>query len=436
MSKILSSAFLFCFLTPICSECLNAQAQVWDARLEIPDRQEKAVEFQLEFEDAKKGDRPRRARSRGYIVNGEERIEIPVVDFSNGYLIFKFPHYDSMITTQISRAEFNSGLSANDVIRGQYKKRRGNDRWAEMKFVARQGDSNRDLADPEPFLGRWKVKFDSSEDPAVGVFRRAGKSNQVVGTFLTTTGDYRYLGGYVSGETLVLCCFDGAHAFRFEAQLTKAGQLAGDFWSSNTWHEKWTAVKDDNAKLPDAFAQTKIAEQIGFQKLQFPDLDGTIRSLNDIAFRGKARMVYVFGSWCPNCHDAAAYFKELQEKYGSQGLKILGLAFELTSDHERNANQVKMYLQRHDVSYPVLIAGPADKSKASKEFPVLDRVRSYPTTIFLDGSGVVRGVHTGFTGPATGERYEELKKKFESLIEEMLADRSTAEPKAARGPNR
>ena len=422
MIKILWTACLFCLAISFASNLLVAQVQVWDARLEIPDSSEKAIEFRLEFEDIKKGDRPRRARSRGYIVNGEERFEIPVVDFSNGYLILKFPHYDSIITTQISRAEFNSGLTASDVIRGQYKKRRGNDQWAQMKFVARHSESKQEFEDPQEFLGRWKVKFDSSEDPAVGIFKRTGESNQVVGTFLTTTGDYRYLGGYVKDKTLVLCCFDGAHAFRFEAQSAASGQLTGDFWSSNTWHETWTAVKDDNAKLPDAFAQTKLAEKSGLENLQFPDLEGTKRSLNDIAFRGKARLVYVFGSWCPNCHDAAAYFKELQDKYSSKGLKILGLAFELTSNHERNATQVKQYLRRHNVSYPVLIAGPADKAKASKEFPVIDRVRSYPTTIFLDETGAVRGIHTGFTGPATGKSYEELKQKFESLIEEMLAD--------------
>ena len=277
------------------------------------------------------------------------------------------------------------------------------------------------MENPEAFLGKWKVKFDSSEEPAVGVFKKDAKSNRVLGTFLTTTGDYRYLAGYVKESTLTLCCFDGAHAFRFEAKKNGQNELAGQFWSSNTWYEKWTAKRSNDAKLPDAFKQTMVQNVDDLGSLAFPDLNGTMRNLDDIGFQSKARIIYVFGSWCPNCHDAAAYFKELQQKYGDRGFSILGLAFELTSDHRRNAQQVKTYLRTHGVTYPVLIAGPADKAKASKRLPILDRIRSYPTTIFLDSKGKVHGVHTGFTGPATGKAYEDLKQKFESLIESMLA---------------
>ena len=88
---------------------------------------------------------------------------------------------------------------------------------------------------------------------------------------------------------------------------------------------------------------------------------------------------------------------------------------------ERDAGQVREYLDRHKASYPVLIAGLADKAKASKALPLLDRVRSYPTTIFVDSKGEIRGVHTGFTGPATGKEYEALKKKFEDLIEKNVS---------------
>ena len=92
----------------------------------------------------------------------------------------------------------------------------------------------------------------------------------------------------------------------------------------------------------------------------------------------------------------------------------------MTGEHERDANQVREYLKRHDASYPVLIAGLSDKKLASKAIPFLDRVRSYPTTIFLDGEGNVEAIHTGFTGPATGEAYDELKTKFEEIIEGLL----------------
>ena len=203
--------------------------------------------------------------------------------------------------------------------------------WVTMQFSAiRQQDQTHES--PHDFLGRWAVKFSSSEDPAVAVFEQLPGTNRVKGTFLTTTGDYRYLDGSVSNRVLSLSCFDGAHAFLFRARLTENGEIEGEFWSSNTWHETWKANRDPSAKLTEAFAQTKIAGKGKLSDLMFPDLTGTPRRLDDPMFAGKARIIYVFGSWCPNCHDAAVYFSELHKRYGNQGLSILGLAFELTGE--------------------------------------------------------------------------------------------------------
>ena len=52
--------------------------------------------------------------------------------------------------------------------------------------------------------------------------------------------------------------------------------------------------------------------------------------------------------------------------------------------------------------------------------PLLDGVRSYPTTLFLHEDGRLHSVHTGFNGPGTGVEYDKLKKHFESIIEELL----------------
>ena len=72
--------------------------------------------------------------------------------------------------------------------------------------------------------------------PAVGILRYE-KSGDVVGTFLTTTGDYRYLSGNLllskAGHKLALSTFDGSHAFLFESILDNDNltQLKGDYYS-------------------------------------------------------------------------------------------------------------------------------------------------------------------------------------------------------------
>ena len=92
----------------------------------------------------------------------------------------------------------------------------------------------------------------------------------------------------------------------------------------------------------------------------------------------------------------------------------------IEGDFERDATQVRRFIDRHGIAFPVLIAGVADKAKASQQLPVLDRVRSYPTTIFMHADGSIEAIHTGYSGPATGEAYEELKRAFAQHIEAIL----------------
>jgi thiol-disulfide isomerase/thioredoxin len=351
------------------------------------------------------------------LLNGPERIEVPSVELKEEKIELVIDHYDSRLVLDYDKR--------GETLKGNWRKRRGKQEWVEMQVsgsrVAEKPVTKASKnAQQESFTGRWAVQFSSSNDPAVGIIKKNG--DRLLGTFLTTTGDYRFLDGTSKNGELQLSCFDGAHAFLFKAKLTDDGSLKGDFWSSSTWHETWTATRNDQASLPDDFKQTKIRSAVKLDSMQFKDLNGKLTTLDDARFSGQARIIYEFGSWCPNCHDAAAYFSELEKKYSGKGLSIVGLAFELTGDFERDAGQVRKYLKRHGSTYPVLVAGIADKAAASKKIPLLDRVRSYPTTIFLDSENNVKAVHTGFTGPATGEAYQKLRSRFESIIDEMLAN--------------
>ena len=150
--------------------------------------------------------------------------------------------------------------------------------------------------------------------------------------------------------------------------------------------------------------------------------EGALRSLDDPEFAGRARILEVFGTWCPNCNDATEYLVDLHGRYRERGLSIVGLAFEMTGEFARDAEQVRVYREYHGIEYPILVAGTSDKAEASEAFPLIERVKSYPTTIFMDGDGNVHTVYSGFSGPATGEAYTRLHPLFENTIEELLGD--------------
>jgi thiol-disulfide isomerase/thioredoxin len=339
-------------------------------------------------------------------------------------LVLSFEEYGSELVAEYNGNELQP-LSAV-LASGVWRKERG-ESIAEVPFrgVAATADTplfeQKETPVPQAaFEGRWRVRFGDSDEPAVGVFQVGKLSGDSFGTFLTPTGDYGELAGRVDGDLLRLSTFDGAHALLFHARMQADGTIKGDFWSGNWHHETWTAVRDGRAALPDAFTQT-AATGVGVEDLAFRDLDGRPTRVADLLDAGgaPARVLYLFGSWCPNCADAGAEMWRLKEKYAER-LTVVGLAFEQTEDFERSARQVRLYTERHGARWPVLIAGLADKEKASAELPVLDRVRAFPTTIFLNARNEIVAVHTGFNGPATGEEHRRQQKEFEKVIEGVV----------------
>lgn len=392
-------------------DVLNAE---WRAWLDSPGGE---LPFGLELREAA-------TDLEAFLLNGSERIPVSSVERDGATLKLGIEQYDSRI-----EATFGAGGRGLD---GRWEKtgvggaRNGLDFHAVAGHLPRFERS----AEPDPETlaavdGRWAVDFEHSEAPAVGIFETKSDGT-VQGTFLTTTGDYRYLAGILDANRLRLSCFDGAHAFLFDARLQDDGTLAGDFWSRDSWHERWTARKDPAVALPDAFELTRWVGGKELGELVFPDLDGRERSLADPEFAGRARIIVIFGSWCPNCGDATRFLVELDEKYRERGLSILGLGFELTGDFDRDAEQLRVYAKHHGVRYPLLVGGTRDREEASRAFPLIDEIRSYPTTVFLHDDGRMRAVHQGYAGPATGEANRELRARFETLVQELLAEAGTA----------
>ncbi len=401
--RLLLLLAVFCGLAFLTTS--HAQEGTWDAGLKCRGG---SIRYVLKIQKDTK------EKWSAWLINATERIEVPsVVMQDDQTLLLDINHYDS-------RLNIVPGPNGKRLS-GEWKKRRAADKWSTMKLEASivSAESVKQKTDSS-FDGRWQVKFSSSEEPAVGKFETNKSTGMMLGTFLTSTGDYRYLAGSASQGSMELSCFDGAHAFLFKAKLLEDGTLSGDFWSSKHWHETWTAKRDDLAKLPDSFAQTKATSE-NINSLSFPDLDGNVTKLDDKRFLAPVRIVHIFGSWCPNCHDAGAYLAQLKKKHGDK-ISIVGIAFELTGNFDRDAAQVQKYLQRHKLDHPVLIGGgSSSKEKASEAITFIDRVRSYPTTVFANQKGNIIAVHQGFSGPATGSAFEDLKINFEKVIAEAEA---------------
>jgi thiol-disulfide isomerase/thioredoxin len=280
------------------------------------------------------------------------------------------------------------------------------------RFVHKESKAEYNLA------GKWQSLFEpgkKDEYPALGDFTQDG--NEITGTFLTETGDYRYLHGNVIKNKVYLSAFDGAHAFLILAKFTHKDSLIGSFRSGKHYTADWMGFRNENFKLADPFGITKTQ---GNTKLDFtfPDTEGKTVSLSDDRFKNKIKLIQLTGTWCPNCLDETRMIQSYFSEKNPSDVAWISLAYERYTDQKKVMELLRRYKEKLNLRHDILWAGSYRKEEASKTLPQLSGITAYPTLLFVDADNDVRYIYTGFSGPATKE-YESFKKEFENLIESV-----------------
>lgn len=351
------------------------------------------------------------------IRNGEEKIVVDEIKKMGDSVFIRMPVFDTEFRCKITE----KGLEG--FWYNHYRKEKN-----VIPFKAFFGESNRfpfvpGKANPY-FEGRWETTFspgsnDSSK--AIGIFHHLEQTDYLSGTFLTETGDYRYLEGIKHNNEIYLSCFDGSHAFLFIGSMkSEEEMIKGKFYSGAHWQENWVAVKNEQFKLKDAEEITLVKNKDEIIDLTFMNFDKKMISLHDKKFENKVVLLQVMGSWCPNCMDESAYLSSIYKTYKEQGLEIVALAFEKTTDFEKAKTQVSRLIKRYDIQYTVLLPLQTGKDKASESLNFVNKISAFPTTIFLNREHKIVKIHTGFSGPATGNEYLRFQQATEGLIKNML----------------
>jgi len=268
----------------------------------------------------------------------------------------------------------------------------------------------------------WKFIFNPNEDNAsasIGLFNSIGQ-NEIGATFRTTTGDYGYMqGGYKNGN-IVLSTFNGARAYLLEAKLSN-DSIKGILYAGNHSKTIIEGILDNDFELADEYTLTSLKKNNQKFDFSFENTASELISINDNFYDGKFMVIQFMGSWCPNCLDESKFYVDYIKKNDLKDIEFVALAFEYAKTKERALKSILKLKKELKINYPILLAqyGSSDKEKASEKFPMLSKIISYPTTIFLDRNKQVIKIHTGFNGPATGEKYIEFKKEFDRTIKEM-----------------
>lgn len=353
------------------------------------------------------------------IINGAERIPVPAEHISFGRnrsraqdtIRIEFPVFDSYI----------AGAFAGNIIEGQWVvKNREN--YA-IPFVAKQGKPYRFTplrkTPTTDLTGTWETTFGLDGDspyPAIGDFKQEG--NKLTGTFKTETGDYRFLEGTVQEDKFWLSVFDGAHAFLFEGKILNENELTGTFYSGKHYKTTWGAKRNANVTLTSPDSLTYLLPGYDAIEFSFENPEGKTISLENPEYKGKAKIIQILGTWCPNCRDETKFLVDYFTKNKVEEVAVIALAFEKHKDKARANDKIKTYKEKFNMPYEMVLAGPSDKKEAVKALPMLNHILSYPTMIFLDKNDQVKRIHTGFYGPATDE-YSAFAEEFDAFVKAL-----------------
>jgi len=352
-------------------------------------------------------------------LNGPERMQVEEVlfDEQSGRLELNFPSYSAGLVAQVDGERMSGDISLARKSR-----------TIELGFSAEHGEDYRFFPEPadsyEDFGGRWQVEIRVPEydftQPAVAIFNQ--QDNILSGTVNTQVGDYRFLHGEVRGEQLFLSTFDGSGTQLWTAELQEDGSLQGRFDSVTYGAAEWSAARNPDFKLEDPTKLTVMKD--GYDRLAFslPDLDGNTVSLADERFEDKVVIVVLGGSWCPSCHDEAAFMVPFQQAYADRDLEVVYIMFEYSDDFAEAEPQLRAFRKRYGIEHPILFAGDSSRTSRGDKLPMLNDIMAFPTTIFIDRSGEVRRIHTAFPGPATGQAHQDYKREFRSFVEMLLAE--------------
>jgi thiol-disulfide isomerase/thioredoxin len=356
-----------------------------------------------------------------YVLNADEKIKVTAVTITNDSVNFSMPVFES---------SFKSKRKPDGSLEGVWIKGTGGayQYWPffavpnqSFRFIKNRGKTKSNIT------GKWDVTITRANGTlrkAVAIFTQ--KNDKLTSTFLTPSGDYRYLEGIVTGDSLKLSTFDGAHAYAFAARIDNVKSISGGtFYSGINGKETWIAVKNDKIPLPSQDAPTRLREGESKLNFSFNDLDGKPVSINDERYQNKVVIIQVMGSWCPNCMDETKFLSEYYYNNKSRGVEVIGLAYEYSTEPERSTRSLQKFQRLYNVQYPLLITGAtaADENKTEKTLPQLTPIRSFPTTIFIDKKGMVRQIKGTFYGPGSGKYYDDFKKEFYSIVDGLLKEK-------------
>jgi thiol-disulfide isomerase/thioredoxin len=361
------------------------------------------------------------------LINATDRQPFSSATWNDGTLTLHMDYYDGVLTAHSVSPPRMEGEYSRQTSKGLVH--------IPLELVPHQEATVGKPWTGPTLAGDWAFHWADevgAERNTLATFQQKKSGNTdgnvpVTGIIEPVSGDTGLLHGSVfnapDGKTRFhLSRFDGIHALALDGEFLPDGTLKGQ-QGGIVAVSSFTAdrPKDAASVDPNVLAETLTRVKNPADPFRYSGLDAANKMVDQDQFKGKAVIVDIFGTWCPNCHDEAPVLEKLYRKYRDQGLEVVGLAYEYTDDTERNLRQIGIYRAKFGITFPLLLTGTTASGQIEKTLPQLSNFGAFPTSIFIDRSGHVQAILAGFTGPSTGEKYQEVQQRMDELARKILA---------------
>ena len=418
-----SSVLLFFALLP--ALCVSAQNQpqaptgLWDGTIES---KAGAVDFGIDLQSEPGG------KLQATLVNATDRQPFSSASWNDGTLTLRMDYYDGVLTVHMTSPQKMEGEYSRQTSKGMVH--------IPLVLVPHHAAAAGKPWSGQTLTGDWAFHWaeeTGAEKNTLAVFQQqktadANGKVPVSGIIEPVSGDTGLLHGTVfagdDGKThFHLSRFDGIHNMALDGEFLPDGTLQGQEGGIVAL-ESFTAdrTRDVASVDPNRLAETLTHVKDPDETFRFHGIDESGKTVDQDSpeFKGKPLIIDIFGTWCPNCHDEAPVLEKLYRKYHDQGLVVVGLAYEYVDDTPRDLRQIAIYRAKFGITFPLLLSGTTEQGQIAKTLPQLVNFGAFPTSIYVDRSGHVRAILAGFTGPSTGEKFQQVQQRMDELAREIV----------------
>ena len=129
------------------------------------------------------------------------------------------------------------------------------------------------------------------------------------------------------------------------------------------------------------------------------DLPGRLAAVKLSDYKGKTVYLDFWASWCGPCKQSFPWMNDMQSRYGTNGLRVVGINVDQKTD------EAKAFLKDNAASFDVAFDQGGKTPKAYA-------IKGMPTSVLIGPNGKVLSVHSGFKD----EQRDELEKQIKQAL--------------------